>query len=477
MTSLKEKTAKGLLWGGIASGGQQLLNLSFGIILGRLLTRSDYGMVGMLSIFTLIASSLQEGGFISALNKKTHATDEDFNSVFWFNFTASISLYILLFFSAPYIATHLYNEPKLIPLARYVFIGFVISAVNIAPRAYLFRQLMVKETTLITLTALTLSGITGIIMAWQGFAYWGLATQPVVYALCMTIGSYSVTRWYPHLHFSLSPIREMFGFSSRLIVTNIFSIINNNIFTVLLGRFYGKQPAGDFTQANKWNSMGYTLVSNMLNSVAQPIFAKLSNKEEQLTNFRKLLRITALFSFIFLLGLATISDEFIVITIGTKWLHSAHILKILCVWGAFIPIQNLMTNLLIAKGHSDIFMWGTIGLALAEIGAALIMYPHGINTMLYIFVLINILWTFVWHFFVKREIKFTLIQFLSDVVPYLALSALLCVSAHFLLSSINSLWIKMLAKIIIISTTYISILWFARVEIFHECLNFLFKKH
>ena len=186
MESLKEKTAKGLLWGGIANGLQQVLNLVFGIVIAQKLLPSDYGLVGMLAIFSAVAGALQEGGFISALNNRKNVTHADYNSVFWFNLLVSISIYAVLFLCAPLIA-RFFGEPELTALARYLFVGFVITSLNIAPRAYLFRNLKVKENSLIILFALFLSGIVGVLMAVNKMAYWGLATQTIVYVSTITI--------------------------------------------------------------------------------------------------------------------------------------------------------------------------------------------------------------------------------------------------------------------------------------------------
>ena len=160
-TSLKEKTAKGLFWGGFSNGIQQLLNLGFGIVLARLLDASDYGMVGMLTIFSAIAAALQEGGFISALTNRKETLHKDYNAVFWFSLMCSTTIYILLFFAAPLIADF-YDTPELIPLSRLSFLGFVISSMSIAPRAYLFKNLRIKDTTVISISSLIVSGIMGI---------------------------------------------------------------------------------------------------------------------------------------------------------------------------------------------------------------------------------------------------------------------------------------------------------------------------
>ena len=160
--SLKDKTAKGLFWGGLSNGMQQLLNLIFGIALARILDAEDYGMIGMLSIFSLIASTLQESGFTAALANKKNISHEDYNAVFWFSLFTSGLLYILLFFLSPYIA-EFYHTPALIPLARYTFLGFFIASLGIAHNAYLFRNLKVKQKAFIQLTGLILSNITGIL--------------------------------------------------------------------------------------------------------------------------------------------------------------------------------------------------------------------------------------------------------------------------------------------------------------------------
>ena len=373
-TSLKEKTAKGLFWGGFSNGIQQLLNLGFGIVLARLLDASDYGMVGMLTIFSAIAAALQEGGFISALTNRKETLHKDYNAVFWFSLMCSTTIYILLFFAAPLIADF-YDTPELIPLSRLSFLGFVISSMSIAPRAYLFKNLRIKDTTIISISSLIVSGIVGITLAANGFAYWGIALQSISFVTVMTVLNFYFSRWRPCFRFDFTPIKEMIGFSSKIIITNIFTIINNNLFSVLLGKFYSEREVGNFTQANKWNGMGHTTITGMINGIAQPVFTRVADdKARQLAVFRKLLRFTAFISFPAMLGLSLVSKELIIITITEKWLPSADILQLLCIWGAFIPVINLFSNLLISRGHSSIYMWSTISLSLLQIVAVCAIY-------------------------------------------------------------------------------------------------------
>jgi hypothetical protein len=262
--SLKDKTAKGLFWGGFSNGIQQLLNLVFGIFIARLLTPSDYGMVGMLAIFSLIAGSIQESGFTAALVNKKEVTHKDYNAVFWFNIITSLCLYLVLFLCAPLIA-YFYKVPELTPLARYSFTGFFIASLGISHSAYLKRNLMVKQQAMSSVIGLTVSGIAGVTLAYLGFSYWGYATQSIVYVAVNTACYWHFTRWRPTLQFSLAPIKEMFGFSGKLLITNIFNHINNNLFSVILGKYYSKIEVGYYNQSNKWCGMGQQFILGMIN--------------------------------------------------------------------------------------------------------------------------------------------------------------------------------------------------------------------
>ena len=412
--SLKEKTAKGLFWGGFSNGIQQLLNLFFGIFLARLLNADDYGMVGMLTIFIAVAGTLQESGFTNALTNKREVTHKDYNAVFWFSTLTGITMYILLFLSAPLIADF-YDKPELVPLARYLFIGFLISSSATAHNAVLFKNLMVKQKAMSQIIALTLSGIIGVIMAFNGMTYWGIATQSVVYILVVTICFWHFSPWRPTLNIDFRPLKSMFGFSSKILVTNIFTQINNNIFSVLLGKFFSEAEVGYYTQANKWNTMGHSLITGMVSGVAQPVLTEVANDAGRQRNvFRKMLRFTAFISFPAMFGLALIAHELIVISVTDKWLDSVPILQLLCIWGAFLPILSLYSNLIISKGKSDIYMWNTIALGILQVIVILLAYPYGIHTMIVAFVTVNIVWMLVWHYFVWQQIRLSLWNALKE---------------------------------------------------------------
>ena len=476
MSTLKEKAAKGLLWGSVSNGLQQLLNLVIGIFLARRLSQSDYGMIGMITIFVALGASLQEGGFIAALNKRKNATYNDYNAVFWTSLGVGVVFYLLLFACAPLIA-NFYKQPQLTSLTRYVALSFVISSLSTAPRAYLFTHLMVRETSIMTITALAVSGIVAITMAFMGMSYWSIATQNIVYIIIIATLSYHFARWRPSMRVNFTPIKEMIGFSSRLLITNIFTIINTHVFSVILGKLYTAPDVGNYTQANKWNTMGSSLISNMMYGIAQPVFIRVDDdRARQKAILRKMLRFTALVAFPLMLGLALVAKEFIVILITDRWLESARLMQLLCVAGAFAPISYLFSNLIISRGHSSRYMWATIGQCLAGLSLALLFASNGIHVMVAAYVMVSVLWTGVWLWLAHRETRLNFWEFARDISPYLLLSAALCVMAHFIANGIGNIYLRFTAKVLLVGVPYVVILWMLGSIILHEGIEMLRDK-
>lgn len=474
--SLKGKTAKGLLWGGLENGILLVLNLVFGICLARLLTPADYGMVGMLTIFSAVAGTIQESGFTNALVNKQDITHKDYNAVFWFSTIMGIVLYVILFFSAPLIADY-YNQPELIKLSRIYFLGFVISSTATSHSAYLFKNLMTKEKAIAQAYAMSVSCIIGIIMAYNNMGYWGLAIQSLIYVSVINLSFWHFSSWRPSIEFDFSPLRQFFGFSVKILFTNIFTQINNNIFSTIIGLKFTPHSVGLYTQANKWNNMGATLIRGTLNSVAQPVMSQACNDKDRLLNiFRKMLRFTSYLSFPAMFGLAFIAPEFISVTIKEKWMDCVPLLQTLCVWGAFIPVTALCSSLLISKGKSNLNLISNVSLGLIQIVVLLVSYRYGIVTMIAVYVLINLLWMFFWYLMVKKETGLKLYDAIRDISLYALTAMVAIVIAWAITRNIETAFLSLISKILITATLYTGLLWSMKSKIQKEVLLYIFKK-
>ncbi len=475
METLKEKTAKGLFWGAVNNGTMQILNILIGIVLGRLLSPGEYGLVGMLTIFTMIAGNLQSCGFTQALVNIKSPTARDYNSVFWFNIMMSVTLYVILFLCAPLIAMY-YRRPELVPLSRLVFLAFLISSFGIAHNAYMFKNMMNREQAIVGFFSLVISGATGIALAYSGFSYWSLAWQQIIFITCVNIGRYYYVPWRPSANIDFSPVRKMFAFSSKMLVTSIINTVNVHILTVIFGRLFSAAAVGNFTQANKWNVTAHTFVSGTITQVAQPVLASISEDERERRVFHKMMRFTAFLSFPCMLGLSLIAHDFILVLLGERWAQCVPLMQVLCIGGAFMPLYALYQNLAISSGRSDIYMWCSIAQIVLQIAVILCFHGQGIMGMVRAYTLFNIVWLAAWHIFTSRLIRLRAADVVLDVAPFAAVALLTMAVAYFCPQQIGDMRLRLVARIAVAVVVYVGVMKLLRVRILDECINFIIRK-
>ena len=450
--TLKSKAAKGFMWGGLNNGLVQVISALFGIILLRWLCPEDYGKIAMLMVFADIASTLQESGFTAALCNLKEPSHRDYNAVFWFNILVSALLYVVLF----------------------LFLSFLFVSFSIAPRAYIFRNMMVRQSSIIALVSMALSGVVGIIMAYMGYAYWGLATQKIAFILIVALMNWYYSPWRPTFDIDLRPAWKMFSFSWKLLLTNIINSLSSNAFSFLLGKYYGKHLTGVYSNARKWDDMCSNTINGMLTGVAQPVLTQVREDTDRYRMvFRKMLRFISFISFPCLLGMGLIAREFIVIVVGSKWIESAALLSMLCIYGAIWPLLTLYSQMTISQGRSNINMWCTICLSALILTGLVLLYPLGIYAMVAYFVSINVLWLFVWQYFAWRLIRLRLWDALRDVLPFFFISVAVMGGTWWLTQSIQNTWLLLISKIITAIVLYSGIMWISGARIMQESIQFL----
>lgn len=470
---LKEKTAKGLFWGMMSNGSTQLLNLVFGIFLGRLLSPTDYGIVGVLTIFTAIAGNIQAAGFTQALINIHRPTHREYNSVFWFNVLTSLLLYAVLFFCAPLIADFFHQE-SLVSVSRFVFLSFVIASLGIVHNAWLVKNLMIRETAIIGFIALLCSGAVGIVLALLGYGYWSLAWQQIVYISVTNVVRLYYSRWRPTFHIDFEPVRTMFPFAVKLLITNILNTLSQNVLTFIFGRLLPIRSVGNFSQASKWNTMAHSFISGTVAQVAQPVLAEVSDDDErELRVFRKMLRFTAFLSFPIMFGLALVAHEFIILTIGTQWLDSIPLLQILCIGGAFMPFYTLYQNLIITQGRSDIYLYTNVVFLVIQIALILLLAQHGIIVMVAAYTLLTFVYLAVWQYHALRLVHISFWQAVIDTIPFFLVSAAVMAVTYYLTQPIASLVLLLAARVFIAFVLYVAVMKVLKVKLLSETIQYI----
>lgn len=474
--TLKEKTAKGLFWGGISNFVQQVIGMAFGIAIARILSPDDYGLVAMLAIFTAVANTVMDSGFTTALVNRKTIEHKDYNAVFWFNVFVAFGIYVLLFFAAPWIA-RFYNQPVLVSLSRVLFLTFIISATGVAHNALLLKKIMAKQRGIIDMAAVFGSGAIGLILALNGFAFWGLVIQQLSQVLIIVVLRWRLSPWRPTFEFDWAPLREMFGFSVKVFLGAIVGVISANLFSVILGRYYRETETGYYSQGRKWATLGISVLSGMFVGVVQSVLVEASDSRERLINVsRRLLRFGSLVTFPLMLGLAFVAKEFILLTIGAKWTGSIVYLQLFCLWGCFSFLEIIYVYLLLSIEKPTENLYIDIAMCTSQLMGIIIVAQFGTLVMISTYILIRILSIFARHYFAYKSINIRLITIIKDIFPYVATAILSILVTWFITKGIENIYLSFGIKIALVALLYTGVLWMANSAILKESASFIFRK-
>lgn len=352
----KKDLLKGVFWNGLEKVLTKGSSFIIGIILARLLAPSDYGLMGMLTIFVMLSNVIIEGGFAKALIQKKDCDNADYSTAFISNVGVSLLIYVILFFSAPLVA-NFYDEPKLIALLRILAINFVLGALNIVQRAKLMADVDFKSLAQINVASTLIGGALGIFMAYNGFGVWSLVGQTIGATLVMVVLFPFYSKWKPTLLFSRSSFKRLFGFGSKLMLTGFVSVIVNNITTICIGKHYKSGQLGYYTRASQFSELIAWTINDILGTVTFPVLSKLQDDTDQLVNvYRRSLYFTALTVFPIMVLVALLARPLVIILLTEKWLPTVFLLQILCLARMFTPLSAINMNILNAIGRSDLFM-------------------------------------------------------------------------------------------------------------------------
>lgn len=356
MSELKDKAIAGVMWNAIGRFSTQGVNFIIGLILARLLSPSDYGVVGMVGIFFAIAQTFIDSGFGSALIRKNDCTDIDYSTAFYFNILVGLVCCILLCGVSPFIA-NFFNTPILKDLVKVMSLNMFISSFAIVHTARLTHSVDFKSQSIVNLLTAIIAGTVGILMAYNGFGVWSLVCQHLINSVVRVVLLVLITRWLPTFVFSKDSFKYLFGFGSKILVSSILHTIYSNLTTMLIGKFYAAKDLGFYTRGRTLAAFPSSSVNSIIQSVSYPVLAKIQGDDKYLIEaYRKLISITSMVIFFGMFLLAALAKPLIVTLLTDKWLNAVVYLQVFCFAYMFDHLCSLNLNILYVKGYSNLVL-------------------------------------------------------------------------------------------------------------------------
>lgn len=431
MSSLKQQTIHGLTWSFIDHLTRLGVNFVVGIILARLLSPREFGLIGMLTIFISVSESFIKSGFEQALIRKKNATNTDFSTVFYFNMLVGILFFLILYFSAPAIS-RFFNEPKLIKLLHILGIVLIVNAFTIIQRTILTRNINFKLITKISAVSSVLSGIIGIYMAHKGFGVWSLVIKTISQQGISSMLLWFWSHWRPTLVFSKKSFLELFNFGYKLLLSGLLNTLYKNIYYLIIGRYYSAETLGFYTRAQEFKSLPSNSITSVVSRVSYPILSKLQDEPQKLKyGYKKIITGIMFITFVLMFGMAAVAEPLIIIIIGEQWRTSVRYLQLLCFVGMMYPLHALNLNILNVKGRSDLFLKLEIIKKVIVIPVIIIGLLYGIEAMIIGMILNTHIAYYLNSYWSGKLISYPVKEQIRDILPSLIFAAFMSIIVYF----------------------------------------------
>lgn len=415
--SLKERTIKGFSWAFLDNFANQGIQFTVGIILARLLTPQEYGLVGMLAIFLAVADTFTIGGFGEALIRKSNPSREDYSTIFLTNVCIGFVFYVLMYLGGPAIGAF-FEEPILEKIIALLGLTIIINAFALVPRVPLIKNLDFKSITKISVSSNLVSGSVAIWLALKGYGVWSLVWRRLIHDFIACILVNILSRPPLRLHFDAGSFRELLGFGSKLLVSRLVTELYNNIYYVIIGKFFSARELGLFTRANGYKDIPSKNLKNVILAVSFPALSEIKDDRSRLKQaYRKLIRSTMFLTFSLMLGLAAASENFIIGLIGEQWRDAVPYLQLLCLAGMLYPLRELNMNMLVVKGRSDLFLKIEVINKLIAIPVIVVGVLWGIKALIFGLIAVSLADCYLTVRWSGKLIGYSFLEQMGDIFP------------------------------------------------------------
>ena len=416
-TTLKNKTAKGVGWSFIDNISSSGISFLVSLVLARILSPEEYGIMAMLTIFIAISNSIVDSGFSNALIRKNDVVELDYNTTFYFNLVVSGVLYLVLYVCAPFIS-NFFSEPLLIPVTRVLGLVLIVNACSIIQRTILVKAVDFKTQTKISLISSMLSGVIGVGMAIYHCGVWSLVGQQLSRQGLNSLFLWIYGKWKPLWEFSYNSFKNLFGFGSKLLLSGLIDTIYKNIYYIVIGRFYTADQLGQYTRAEQFTSIFSSNLTSVIQRVSYPVLSTIQEDAIRLQEaYRKIIKATMLITFVCMLVLAALAKPLVLILIGEKWLFAVPYLQILCFAEMLYPLHAINLNILQVKGRSDLFLKLEVIKKIVAILPIVLGITLGIKFMLWGAVCTSVISFFLNSYYSGHLVNYSTMNQIKDIFP------------------------------------------------------------
>lgn len=471
MQITKKSVFLGLMWRFLERCGAKGIQFIVQIILARILTPDDYGIIGLIAVFISILTVFAQSGLGQALVQRKDADDTDFSTVLYFSLGFSIVLYVLLYFLSPLIA-NFYNLPQLTSVIRVLGIVIIINAVNGVQQAYVQKHMLFKKFFFVTLIGTSISAILSIIAAYKGFGVWALVVQQISNQLINTIILFIFVKWRPVLKFSITKMKNLFSYGWKLLCSALIDTVYNNIYSLIIGKYYSPSELGYYNRGKQFPMLIIENINSAIDSVLFPTLSNAQDKREYLKAITRRSIVTSTFLiFPAMAGLAAIAKPITILLLTDKWLPAVPFIQYCCFTYAFWPVHTANLQAIKAVGRSDIFLKLEIIKKIIGVIILVVTLPYGLSVMMIGRCVATLISSFINAFPNKKLLGYSYTEQLKDMLPSFVLSLVMLACICFVtLLPINSI-IQLIIQIVFGISIYISLAKLFKLE----CFEYIFK--
>ncbi len=474
--SLKHKTTVSLFWSFIDKFGQQVLNFVSMLVLMNIIAPEAYGLIGSLALFTAFSTILIDSGLGRVLINRKDVSPADYNAVFFFNAGLSLMLYMILFFLSPLIG-NLFNAPAIVPVSRVLFLTLIFNALGLIHQTILIKEANFKLLTKVNMLALLIADVVAIAMALTGFGVWALVAQLLLFAFARTVILWVRSSWRPHHSFSMSNLKSFFGFSYKLLLSNLVSSTVNNIYPSLIATFYPMSQVAYFNQAKRYQEIPFLTLSNTFRSVAMLILSEINQQSERLVRVtRKLIKSVAFLVFPIAFLMILVAEPMFYLFFKEKWLAAVPYFQVLTLGGMLLPFTIIFSELFIAKERSVFFLGLEVIKGVLLFLLILLFFSKGILGLAISWVVYMVITLLLSVIFSGKVIRYSLLQFVSDTFPYLFTAAISVVTAYFVTRHVGEDILFILVSVAVTGILYITMCKLLGLEMTKEIDTWLNAK-